>query len=92
MRIRSPKVSAREPVRPQGAAYNTDVGQFLLDYDAVRTAASPDDALLDFMQSTYEAAANRGKWDRKALERPALADRSAGLFTSGSAAPTLSCP
>jgi len=57
-----------ENVAP-GAAYNKDVGQFLLDYDAVRTAASPDDALLDFMQSTYEAAANRGNWDRKALER-----------------------
>jgi hypothetical protein len=57
------------PVRPQGAAYNKDVGQFLLDYDAVRTAASPDDVLLAFMQSTYEAAANCGKWERKALER-----------------------
>lgn len=57
------------PVRPAGAAYNEDVGQFLLDYDAVRTAASPDDALLDFMQSTYEAAADRGGWDRKGLER-----------------------
>jgi hypothetical protein len=60
-----------EPVRPQGAAYNSDVGQFLLDYDAVRMAASPDDALLDFMQSTYEAAANRSGWDRGALERSA---------------------
>src|ERR1044072_6409717 len=58
-----------QPVRPQGAAYNADVGQFLLDYDTVRAAASPDDALLDFMQSTYEAAANRAGWDRKALER-----------------------
>lgn len=58
-----------EPARPQGAAYNKDIGQFLLDYDAVRTAASPDDALLDFMQSTYEAAANRGNWDRNMLER-----------------------
>ena len=56
-------------VAPPGAAYNADVGQFLLDYDAVRTAASPDDALLDFMQSTYEAAANKGGWDRRALER-----------------------
>src|ERR1043165_2508783 len=53
---------------PPGAASTPDVGQFLLDYDAVRTAASPDDALLDFMQSTYEAAANCGRWDRKALE------------------------
>jgi len=58
-----------EKVAPAGAAYNTDVGQFLVDYDAIRTAASPDDALLDFMQTTYEAAANRAAWDRKALER-----------------------
>jgi hypothetical protein len=64
-----PEGFAAAPVRPEGAAYNADVGQFLLDYDAVRTAASPDDALLAFMQSTYEAAANRGKWERKALER-----------------------
>ena len=56
-------------VAPPGAAYNADVGQFLLDYDAVRTAAAPDAALLDFMQSTYEAAANLGKWARKKLER-----------------------
>jgi hypothetical protein len=58
-----------EKVAPAGAAYNTDIGQFLIDYDAIRTAAAPDDALLAFMQSTYEAAANRGAWDRKALER-----------------------
>ena len=60
-----------ERVRPQGGAYNADIGQFLLDYDAVRVATSPDDALLEFMQSTYEAAAERGNWDRKALERRA---------------------
>ena len=58
-----------ESVRPQSAAYNTDVGQFLIDYDAIRTAASPDDALLEFAQSTYEAAANKGGWERKMLER-----------------------
>jgi hypothetical protein len=57
------------PVRPQGAAYNSDVGQFLIDYDAVRAAASPDDALLEFAQSTYEAAADNANWDRKMLER-----------------------
>ena len=57
------------PVRPDAAAYNSDVGQFLLDYDAVRLAPSPDAALLDFAQSTYEAAANAGRWDRGALER-----------------------
>jgi uncharacterized protein DUF5996 len=59
-------------VAPAGAAYSKDVGQFLLDYDAVRTAASPDEALLDFLQTTYEAAANKGGWDREALERQAL--------------------
>ncbi len=60
-----------QPVRPAGAAYNSDIGQFLLDYDAVRVAKSPNVALLAFMQSTYEAAANRGRWDRAALERKA---------------------
>ena len=58
-----------EPVRPAGAAYNGDVGQFLIDYEAIRVAPSPDDALLEFAQSTYEAAANKAEWDRKALER-----------------------
>ena len=57
-----------EKVAPRGA-YNADVGQFLMDYDAVRTAASPDGALLEFAQSTYEAAANRSGWDRMGLER-----------------------
>ena len=56
-------------VAPPVAAYNAEVGQFLIDYDAIRTAAAPDDALLAFCQSTYEAAANRAKWDRGALER-----------------------
>ena len=61
-------------VAPPGAAYNADVGQFLLDYDAVRTAASPDDALLDFMQSTYEAAADLGRWDRGGAGAAALTE------------------
>lgn len=65
-----PEGFGAQPVAPAGAGYNEDVGQFLLDYDAVRTAASPDNALLDFMQSTYEAAANRAGWERRALERP----------------------
>ncbi len=66
-----PEGFGAEPVRPAGAAYSADVGQFLIDYDAVRVAPSPDDALLDFMQSTYEAVANRATWDRAALERVA---------------------
>jgi hypothetical protein len=41
---------------------------YALPYDAVRTAAPPDTALLNFLQSTYEAAAEAGKWDRAALE------------------------
>jgi hypothetical protein len=55
-------------VRPAGAAFNATLGEFLLPYDAVRTAADPDAALLAFLQSTYEAAANAGTWDRAALE------------------------
>jgi len=64
-----PEGFGAEPVRPAGAAYNGDVGQFLIDYEAIRVAPSPDDALLEFAQSTYEAAANKAEWDRKALER-----------------------
>jgi hypothetical protein len=43
--------------------------EFLLMYDDVRVAASPKAALMEFLESTYDAAANLGKWDRKALER-----------------------
>lgn len=57
------------PVQPQEAYYNKDWGEFILPYEAVRTAASPDDLLLAFLQSTYEGAANLGKWDRALLER-----------------------
>ncbi len=48
------------------------MGVFILPYDAVRTAASPGDALLGFLRSTYDAAADLAKWDRAALERPAV--------------------
>ena len=57
------------PVQPQEAYYNKDWGEFILPYEAVRTAASPDDLLLAFLRSTYEGAANLGKWDRALLER-----------------------
>ncbi len=56
-------------VRPADATYNPELREYLLPYDAVRTAASPDGALLEFLQSTYEAAADLGRWDRSALER-----------------------
>jgi hypothetical protein len=56
------------PVRPSAAFFSEALGEFVLPYDAVRTAAEPDQALLDFLQSTYDAAANAAKWDRDALE------------------------
>jgi hypothetical protein len=55
-------------VRPGSAFFSEALGEFILPYDAVRTAANPDQALLEFLQSTYEAAANAAKWDRDALE------------------------
>jgi Family of unknown function (DUF5996) len=54
---------------PAGAAYNSTLRECLLPYDVVRTAADPDKTLLEFLQSSYEAAANLAKWDRAALER-----------------------
>ena len=56
-------------VRPDAAFFSEALGEFILPYGAVRTAAQPDQALLEFLQSTYEAAANAAKWDRQALER-----------------------
>jgi hypothetical protein len=56
-------------LRTKEAAYNTDLGQFILPYDAVRKAKNPDGLLLGFLQETYEAAANLAKWDRQSLER-----------------------
>lgn len=57
------------PLAPADAYYDQELGQFILPYDAVRTASSPDDAVLQFLQATYVAAADLGKWDRAALER-----------------------
>ena len=56
-------------VRPAEASYHPELQEFLLPYDAVRAAVDPDQMLLDFFQSTYEATANLGGWDRGALER-----------------------
>jgi len=55
-------------VQPDAAFFDTGLGEFLLPYEAVRTAADPDAALLDFLQSAYAAAADAGGWDRAALE------------------------
>jgi hypothetical protein len=55
-------------VGPDGAVYSQDYREFILPYDRVARAASPDETLLEFLQSTYEAAATLGSWDRAALE------------------------
>ena len=55
-------------VRSEEAFYSKDNRQFLLPYEAVRTAASPERTLLNFLGTTYEAAAELGDWDRSALE------------------------
>jgi hypothetical protein len=55
-------------VRPAPAFYSPDYREFILPYDEVRLAASPDATLLEFLQTTYEAAANLAAWDRAALE------------------------
>ena len=56
-------------VKPAAATWSDQLGEFLLPYDAVREADSPDETLLDFLQSTYEAAAATAQWDREALEQ-----------------------
>ena len=56
-------------VEPAAATFDTQLGEFLLPYDAVRASASPDTALMAFLQTTYDAAANLAHWDRPRLER-----------------------
>ena len=55
-------------VQPSSARYDTSLHEFVLPYDAMRAAKAPEETLLAFLQSTYEAAANLGDWDRKSLE------------------------
>jgi hypothetical protein len=55
-------------VKPDGAFYSLEMREWLLPYDRVRESATPDATLLEFLQSTYEAAATLGQWDRGALE------------------------
>jgi hypothetical protein len=57
-------------VAPEAAMFDTQLGEFLLPYDAVRSRTDPDAALLAFLQSSYEAAANLAHWERSRLERP----------------------
>jgi hypothetical protein len=64
-----PSGFAGQRVRPPAAFYHPQLKEFLLMYDDVRTAESPRTTLMEFLQSTYDAAADYGNWDRKALER-----------------------
>jgi hypothetical protein len=65
-----PEGFASARVRPAQALFSKDLGEFILPYDAVRTAAEPERTLMEFLQSTYDAAADLAAWDRAALECP----------------------
>jgi hypothetical protein len=64
----APEGFASAAVRPEQAFFSGELGEFILPYDAMRMASDPGRALMEFLQSTYEAAANLGHWDRPALE------------------------
>jgi hypothetical protein len=66
----APAGYAAAKVEPAAAHYDAALGEFILPYDAVRTAPDPDAALLAFCHTTYDAAANLGAWDRDTLECP----------------------
>jgi hypothetical protein len=57
------------PIRPEGAYYHPDMHEWILPYDIVRQSREPERLALEFFQSTYDVAADLGKWDRAALER-----------------------
>jgi hypothetical protein len=59
-------------VRPAEASYSPQLHEFIVPYDAIRTASSPDDTLLDFAQSVYDAASVLGKWNREELDESTL--------------------
>jgi hypothetical protein len=65
----TPPGYADRPVRPAEAAWSDKLGEFVLPYEIVRTAPNPDQMLMTFLSSTYEAAAATANWDRKRLER-----------------------
>jgi hypothetical protein len=66
----APSGFAAAPVRPTSATYRAEISNFILPYERVRTERAPDDTVLDFFQSTYDAAADLAGWDRGALDRP----------------------
>lgn len=70
-------------VLPDAAYYHKELGEFILPYDAVRTSPAPEQAILDFCQSCYDAAATLAHWDRKTLEHPPPWSRPSGDHGSG---------
>jgi hypothetical protein len=64
----APEGFAAAKVKPAAASFSKELGEFLLPYDAMRRERDPDAALMEFLQSTYAAAADLGKWDRAALD------------------------
>src|SRR5206468_6823545 len=60
---------AATSVRPAAVRYDPALADFILTYEATRSASSPDDAVLEFYQSVYDAAADLGRWDRAGLDR-----------------------
>ena len=73
-----PRGFAEAKVQPDAALYQPKLREFILPYDAVRTAGKPDETLLEFAQSAYDAASTLGKWDREALKEKKPALHSAG--------------
>ncbi|MEM9353696.1 MAG: DUF5996 family protein [Planctomycetota bacterium] len=64
----TPEGFSKRPAQPAAAVYSDELGEFVLPYEAVRTSNTPDEDLLAFFESTYEAAAEEAGWDRSALE------------------------
>ena len=68
-----PRGLREAPVRPSAAFYSTDLGEFILPYDDVRKSADPEGAIREFVDSTYDQAANLAGWDHAVLERAPVA-------------------
>ena len=65
-----PPALATAAIRPASAFYSRELADFILPYEAARAAPRPDEAVLEFYQSVYDAAADLARWDRAALDRP----------------------
>jgi hypothetical protein len=59
---------AQSPIKPDFASFDKKFGEFVMPYEAMRQSPDPEAALMEFLQSTYEAAANGARWDRAGLE------------------------